>query len=507
MNPNDPDQPGVQPGTQSGTQPASKDIIFDVCTIQFNEQFKLDRISWRLSLDKRASECWVIVGGNGAGKSALAASLLGEGEIIAGAILNAPPVDKIQAVSFEVQSSLIEQERLEDDSRILDVIDEGSTAEQILLRADCDSALLPTLIERFRLTPFLNRSFSKLSTGETRKLLLVRALASHPELLILDEPFDGLDVGTTQLLEIELARLAQTQPMLLVLNRWDEIPDFVTHIAYVADGELQHTIARTNKDKVAELEQLLHLKTTELAIPGRLDKPVDEKAKKLKSDEPLVLLTQAKIRYGDKTIFEKIDWRIDPGQHWQLYGPNGSGKTCLLNLITGDHPQCYNNNIFVFGYQRGQGESIWDIKQHIGYVSTALQWEYRVSISLLNVIVSGFYDSIGVYQKPSDAEKEIARQWLAVLGMEDRANEPFNKLSFGDQRMLLIARAMVKHPALLILDEPCLGLDDMNRSRVLAMIELVCAGSETTVLYVNHHAQDKIAGIHRSLDLGNLPNK
>ena len=179
-------------------------------------------------------------------------------------------------------------------------------------------------------------------------------------------------------------------------------------------------------------------------------------------------------------------------------------KTCLLNLITGDHPQCYNNDILVFGYQRGQGESIWDIKQHIGYVSTALQWEYRVSISLLNVIVSGFYDSIGIYQKPSSSEKAVARQWLAVLGMESRANEPFNKLSFGDQRMLLIARAMVKHPALLILDEPCLGLDDMNRSQVLAMIEMVCAGTETTVLYVNHHAQDKIAGIHRSLDLGNL---
>jgi molybdate transport system ATP-binding protein len=431
---------------------------------------------------------------------------MGEGELLAGTIKNAPPIDKVEAVSFEVQSALIEQERSEDDSRILDVIDAGSTAEDILTHANCDADLLPALIERFGLAPLLHRSFSKLSTGETRKLLIVRALASHPQLLILDEPFDGLDVETTALLQAELSLLAKTQPMLLVLNRWDEIPEFVTHIAYMYEGELQYQVSVSEQDKVTELAQLLHLKTTELAIPGPSPESNQQgTSNRLNSDQPLVHLKQAVVRYGDKTIFENIDWRIEPGEHWQLFGPNGSGKTCLLNLITGDHPQCYNNDIFVFGYQRGQGESIWDIKQHIGYVSTALQWEYRVSISLLNVIVSGFYDSIGVYQKPSSTEKETAREWLAVLGMEKRANEPFNKLSFGDQRMLLIARAMVKHPALLILDEPCLGLDDMNRSRVLAMIEKVCAGTETTVLYVNHHAQDKIAGIHRSLDLGKLP--
>ena len=118
-------------------------------------------------------------------------------------------------------------------------------------------------------------------------------------------------------------------------------------------------------------------------------------------------IKNASIRYGNNIVFENLDWCIEPGQHWLLTGPNGSGKTCLLNLITGDHPQCYNNDIFVFGYQRGSGESIWDIKRHIGFVSTALQWEYRVSISIKNVIISGFYDSIGLYQKASDKQKEI----------------------------------------------------------------------------------------------------
>ena len=156
----------------------------------------------------------------------------------------------------------------------------------------------------------------------------------------------------------------------------------------------------------------------------------------------------------------------------------------------------------MFGFQRGNGESIWQIKQFIGYVSTQLQWEYRVSTSLRNVIVSGFHDSIGLYSKPTDAQMAIADQWLALLGMQARANEPFTQLSHGDKRLLLIARAMVKHPPLLILDEPCLGLDDMNRRLVLALIERICASGKTTVLYVNHHSEDKVAGIEKHLALG-----
>ena len=157
--------------------------------------------------------------------------------------------------------------------------------------------------------------------------------------------------------------------------------------------------------------------------------------------------------------------------------------------------------MFVFGYQRGSGESIWDIKRNIGFVSTALQWEYRVSISIRNVIISGFYDSIGLYAKASDKQKEIASNWLQLLGLEDKADQPFNQLSYGDRRLLLIARAMVKHPHMLILDEPCMGLDDLNRQLVLALIEKICAGNETTVIYVNHHAEDKIEGIHHILSL------
>ncbi|PID46338.1 MAG: molybdenum ABC transporter ATP-binding protein [Proteobacteria bacterium] len=382
---------------------------------------------------------------------------------------------------------------------MLDVIAEGTTVSEIFRRDCVDYPLALELAELFGLGNLLDRAFRKLSTGESRKMMLVRALANQPELLVLDEPFDGLDVDMYAQLQSYLSQLSNTVPMVIVLNRLDECPDFITDIAYVENGELHHRIKRNDETAYAELYQLLHLKTTDLEVPAA---DPENAIPALDAGEPLVHLTNASIRYADTVIFEGLNWTIQPNEHWQLSGPNGSGKTGLLSLITGDHPQCYTNDIFVFGFQRGSGESIWQIKQFIGYVSTALQWEYRVSISLRNVIISGFYDSIGLYSKATERQKQIADEWLALLGMADRADYPFNKLSYGDQRLLLIARAMVKHPPLLILDEPCLGLDDMNRQLVLALIEKICASTETSVLYVNHHPEDKIKGIERHLSLG-----
>ena len=283
-----------------------------------------------------------------------------------------------------------------------------------------------------------------------------------------------------------------------VINRLDEIPDFVTHIALLEKGRLKITTDTSDKDVLNLITQLFHLKTSDIRIPKAV---AGATSPELNSDEPLVDIRNGRIRYTNNVVFEHLDWRIEPGEHWQLTGPNGSGKTCLLNLITGDHPQCYSNDIFVCGYQRGNGESIWDIKQHLGNVSSALHWDYRVSISCKNVIISGFYDSIGLYTKATDLQKETADLWLELLGLRDRSGQPFNQCSYADQRLLLIARAMVKHPHLLILDEPCFGLDDTSRQLVLALVEKICAGSETTVIYVNHHAGDQIDGIEHYLAL------
>ena len=467
-------------------------IHLDQLSVRFDEDFELDAICWRIEPHQH----WMISGANGAGKSALAAVLAGVGDIVAGSINGLP--ERVAVVSYEAQGELIAAELKKDDADIIDVISEGTPVCEIIDAVSVDKALAAQLVEQFGLTHLMDRAFRKLSTGETRKVMLIRALSSKPDLLILDEPFDGLDADTHQRLLEHLNELSAFMPMVLVLNRFDEQPGFVTHVAYMTQGRLTRIVDCEDESSLADLHQLQHLKTSDLSVP-----PTDTSLAPpaLNSTEPLVRITNASIRYDDTVIFSGIDWTINPQEHWQLTGPNGSGKTGLLSLITGDHPQCYVNDIFVFGYQRGQGESIWQIKQYIGYVSTSLQWQHRVSVSVRNTVISGFFDSIGLYTRHTEQQRNIADQWLDLLGMRKRADQPFSQLSHGDQRLLLIARAMVKHPPLLILDEPCLGLDDMNRQLVLALIEKICESSTTTVLYVNHHAEDRIAGIEQFLAL------
>ncbi len=468
------------------------DITFDAVDVDFDGHFQLHDINWSIQF----GEHWLIAGANGSGKSALAAVLAGAGDLSGGTLTGLP--GKVALVSYEAQAELIADELKKDDADILDVISEGTPVAEIIQRDTSDPDLANQLIVQFGLTPLLSRAFRKLSTGETRKVMLVRALASEPDLLVLDEPFDGLDVNTHPMLLEHLTRIIKTTPTVLVLNRIDERPEYITHIAWVEHGRIEQQVNCADPKAVAELNQLLHLTHTSISLPD--PDPID-RLPALDPSKPLVDIRNASVKYADNVVFDNVNWRIERGEHWQLTGPNGSGKTCLLSLITGDHPQCYVNDINVFGFQRGNGETIWQIKQFIGYVSTQLQWEYRVSTNLKNVVLSGFHDSIGVYTHSSDAQKAIADQWLEILGMGHRANESFNQLSHGDKRLLLIARAMVKHPPLLILDEPCLGLDDMNRRLVLALIEKICASGKTTVLYVNHHAEDKVAGIDQYKNL------
>ncbi len=461
-------------------------------TAEFDNGFIFNNANWTI----KDGQHWLVCGSNGAGKSALTAILTGAGEIDRGILKGVP--ERIGVVSLEAQAELIEAERRKDDADIMDVISEGTPVTEIIAAVCKDTQLADELCLQFGLKPLLDRAFRKLSTGESRKVMLVRALTCNPQLLILDEPFEGLDSASLKALQQHLVKVSKDIPVIVVLNRLDQCPGFITDIAYVSNAEIAQQVSRSDTEAWQQLQQLLHLKTSDLNVP-----PADPDASLpvLDPSQPLVRITNGAIKYSDTVIFDNLNWTINRTEHWQLSGPNGSGKTALLSLITGDHPQCYVNDIYVFGYQRGSGESIWQIKQFIGYVSTALQWEYTVGTSLRNVIISGFYDSIGLYSKFTDHQLDIANQWLEVLGMQERADQPFTSQSYGDQRLLLIARAMVKHPPLLILDEPCLGLDDMNRQRVLALIEIICARSESTVLYVNHHAEDKIKGVENYLAL------
>ena len=170
-------------------------------------------------------------------------------------------------------------------------------------------------------------------------------------------------------------------------------------------------------------------------------------------------------------------------------------------MFTGDNSHCYTNDLTMFGIKRGTGESIWDIKKHIGIMSNSLHMQYKVNASVEHVIISGFHDSIGLYTRPTLAERNVAGQWLAVLGLQQKKNTPFQSLSFGDQRLVLIARSMVKHPALLILDEPCNGLDDFNRQKALKLIDKLAKAGTSTLLYVNHNPEECIPSIRNTLNM------
>jgi molybdate transport system ATP-binding protein len=458
-------------------------IRFQDCDVRLSENFTLKN----LNLEIAAQQHWLLVGGNGSGKSAFAACLAGEGDCVAGE----RTLPQVHWVSFESQRALIDHERQQDDSDITDEVSIGTTVGELL--ADVDQSKAEPILKQLNFEDKWERGFRQLSTGETRKVLLTHAMCSDADVLVLDEPFEGLDASSCGALKSLLTAVSGQRTIVLVVNRLSEIPDWMTHVCILQDCEIGHA----GPIDWTAVKQIMQLENSPDSVPRA------EQADRvpLLAPGPLVRLKQARVAYGDEVIFSGLDWQVNVGEHWQVIGPNGSGKTCLLNLITGDHPQCYVNDVFVVGYQRGQGESIWDIKQHIGYVSSHLQLEYRVSINLLNVILSGFLDSIGLYEKPTDDQFAVAKDWLALFGMSDRADQPFNRCSYGEQKMLLIARAMVKHPQLLILDEPCLGLDEINRQLVLVLVEKICRSGETTVLYVNHHAEDKIPSITRTLNM------
>ncbi|WP_166423020.1 molybdate ABC transporter ATP-binding protein ModF [Paraglaciecola sp. 20A4] len=467
-------------------------------SVDFSQQFSVKHVTWSLEQGQH----WVLVGQNGAGKSALAALLAGHGEIINGTLTTT--FKRIALVSYEAQQALIDKEREKDSADILDVVSTPSTVKQILCEdlpdnsKIMDSAGCKRLLNLFEFSDLLTRNFIDLSTGETRKLLLIKALLSQPDLLILDEPFDGLDSKMQDNLRRLLNELHQDICIVFVLNRWSEIPSFVTHYALVVQGQLQSTVNANDIDAIGDLQRLLSLQHDDFILP---ESDHDITRNHYKPGDTIVSLKSVNIRYPQGAIIENLSWEIKCGQHWQLSGPNGSGKTCLLQLISGDHPQSYVNDIYVFGYQRGSGESIWDIKQNIGFLSNAFHLSYRVNCSLLHVILSGFYDSIGLYQQPSKKQTYLAKQWLTLGGLIEYENTPFQQLSFGDQRLALILRAMVKHPPLLILDEPCNGLDEINRQRVLAVIETITLSDKTSIIYVNHHGDDVIGGIHNHIEL------
>ena len=207
------------------------------------------------------------------------------------------------------------------------------------------------------------------------------------------------------------------------------------------------------------------------------------------------------VKYGNALVLNNLNWTVRQHENWAIVGPSGSGKTTLLSLIAGDNPQAYANEIYLFGRRRGSGESIWDIKERIGMVSSEIQTLYRKEITACDVVASGIFDSIGLYRNLNSEHKRQVDKWIEFFGISHIANNIFTHLSFGERRMVLLARSMVKSPELLILDEPCQGLDQENRKLLMRLIEMIGRDTDTNLLYVTHYQDELPACIDHVLTL------
>ena len=427
--------------------------------------------------------------------------------------------DSTELVSLETAAALIQEERDRDEGDFIEGgIDIGRTAASFM----CEVLPEPVAVAALEQLPqvqlcgvafVLNRGVKYLSTGEVRRVLLCRSLLSSCQLLILSEPFAGLDVQSRGILKnffSEKMRSHEAPVIMLVMESVDlegfqEIPSGITHVAEFAEGNLsfqgeiqdyKNLLSVRGKEAGGkeqqqalrhQTESTFHELHSQQTLFSHHSSPETPEASQ-NQPEILVDMQDVRVAWGDKVVLNKLNWQVRAGEHWLVRGPNGSGKTTLLELITGDNMQVFCNNVSIFGRRRGTGETIWELKEKMGIVSYRLHLEYRMvgGTDIEAVLLSGFHDSIGLYQQRSQVEQMAVERWLEIGGFQGRGHESFSSLSYGEQRAILILRAAVKCPPLLILDEPCHGLDGNQRSRILHLLETIATTGTTTLLHVTH---------------------
>jgi molybdate transport system ATP-binding protein len=325
----------------------------------------------------------------------------------------------------------------------------------------------------------------------------------------LDEPYEGLDPAYQAELGMIINELMNSErSVVLVTHRRREIPPNATHVIGVKAGRVVFQGRREDMLNAERIDSLYSSTTFTFREPAASARASARKAEG--PSEVLVDLRNVTVRHRGVPVFENLCWTVKSGQHWAVCGPNGSGKSTLLNLVVGDHPQAYANSVRVFGQLRGRGGSIRETQAGIGLISAELQVRYRKIATAADVVMSGFFDSIGLYRRGSSEQESAAEAWLESFGLQALAGKKFNHLSHGEQRMVLLARSMVKPPRLLVLDEPCQGLDTGNRRLILQTVDRIAAAGLSTIIFVSHHPDEIPACITHYLMLireRNLPSR
>lgn len=389
-------------------------------------------------------------------------------------------------VSFRGQQVLLEEELRNDDSDFLDHPDPGTLVREFLPNHGQHRELLDALA----MTACLDKGYRQLSSGQARKLLLLREILADRATLVLENPYDGLDLASRRQLDHALAPLpARGRLLVATATDLDDLPPWADHLAVFAQGAMVDSGPR--QPVLERLQSRGQTPGNKALAEARLrpDKACD-------TGEELIALRQGFAGYGGQLLFSGLDLVVHSGEHTLITGPNGCGKSTLLDIISGDNTKCYANDLRLFGKKRGAGESIWQVKREMGIVSPSLHREHRVQGSALHIVLSGLFDSIGLYRRPSAAELQEGRRWLGWLDLADQADTPFRRLTFAEQRRVLIGRALIKAPKLLLLDEPTHGLDQVNRHGFLDLLERIAAERLSTLLYVSHR-QDEYRSFFR----------
>ena len=441
-------------------------------------------INWTIEKDQH----WAVIGPNGAGKTLLIDILIGKHALKTGEVLtqnNESIGSVVKSVAFSDIYSLTDVQNSFYQQRWNAGCDqEAIHVETLFLKGERE--WVDKLVAALGIQDLLKKRINLLSSGELRKTLIVRSLLSKPRILVLDNPFIGLDAKSRTVLNELLENLAKMEGLqiVLILSHPKDIPTLITNILPIKNRTLLGSISRehfvTDKDFQDKLFNTNTIDFIDISTYNRIT---------TNSFENALIFKNIHIKYGDRTILNGLKWQVKRGEKWALLGENGSGKSTLLSLVAGDNPQAYANDITLFDRKRGTGESIWDIKKRIGYISPEMHLYYLKNVRCIDVVGSGFFDTIGLYRKCNEEQEKIALEWMRIFGIEKIKDTSFLNISTGEQRLVLLARVFVKDPELLILDEPLHGLDVENKQRIKKIIENFCSDSKS-LIYVTHYEEE-----------------